>query len=87
MTASPLVKGRIDAAKLQNVVLLSATTEVELFDSQSGKCLTAVADLNAAYDNRTANAEDEASFANVVGRLAEWTRQLVARLDGGQAVG
>ncbi len=73
-------KGKIDTATGKNFVLLSATVEVEVLDSDTGQQLAAIADLTAGDvvdgDYR------ELSFRTLVAKVCEWTQVLVSDLAG-----
>jgi Protein of unknown function (DUF3313) len=69
------VKGRIDTATGRNFVLESATVEVQLFDSVTGRELAAAADLTAD------SATEELSFRTLIAKVGEWTVRLVGQVE------
>jgi Protein of unknown function (DUF3313) len=73
------VKRRLDRATGRNFVLLSATVEVELFDSVSGERLAGAADAADAGDHPKAGG-DELSFRTLVAKVGGWTQRLVSQV-------
>jgi hypothetical protein len=61
-----LIKGGVDAARGANVQLQSATLHIELLDAMTGEVLATVVD-----------ADDYASWQDVVARLDWWVRHIV----------